>query len=409
MKYFAYAILTMCLIAAANPILDTAAQSARQTVLKNQKPRAQFNGVVPRTVGRHASRKRKVNAGTVRIITDSIGSTHTRMAADMMAVFDKADELRILPILGRGAEQSITDILYLKGIDFGIVQSDVLQYIRDQGKFPDIQNRIHYITKLHNQEFHVIARKTVTSLADLEGKKVNFGIVGSGAHITATAVFKAHNLTVKKTTFDEINALDKLRLGEISAMVYVAGKPAPLLANIAADKNLHLIPVPYLATLKNYLPAKFEARDYPGLVAKGQTVPTIAVRAVLAVFNWRPGTPRYRKMVRFISTLFTKFHELRKPPRHPKWREVNIHAKVPGWNRYPPATEWVAKNDLLVAARRAKFRPDAGPEKKAFRKFVMRRGKIRGNGATSPRNMDAMFEQFMQWHKARARQARALR
>lgn len=354
----------------------------------------------------HASNKRTVNQGTVSIIADTIGSTHTRMVADLAAVLDKGNDLRILPVIGRGAQQSITDILYLRGIDFGIVQSDVLTYIKQQRTFGNIENRVHYITKLHNQELHVIARKEIKSLSDLKGRKVNFGIEGSGAHITASAIFKNQNLQVEATNFDEVNALDKLVLGELAAMVYVAGKPAPLLAHIQSQKGLHLLPVPFDSSLSEYLPAKFEHRDYPGLVDKGRAVPTVAVRAVLAVFNWQKGTSRHAKVTKFISTLFTNFHELRKPPRHPKWREVNIHAKVPGWNRFPPATEWVARNAQLVAARREKLKPKKPSEKQAFKAFISRRGDGQQKTVSRESEQDNLFEQFLRWRKARNKQSR---
>ncbi len=353
-----------------------------------------------------ATTKAKVNGGTVGFIADTVGSTHTRMTADVAAVLDKGDELRVLPVLGRGALQSITDILYLRGIDFGIVQSDVLKYIKDEGIYPGIENRINYVTKLHNQEFHIIARKDIRTLEDLRGKKVNFGIKGSGAYITATAVFKAYSLKVVTTEFDEVNALDKLKLGEIAAMVYVAGKPAPLFASVAADDGLHLVPVPYKDSLVDYLPAKFTARDYPALVEEGKTVSTVAVRAVLAVFNWRPGGERYKKAVRFVSTFFTNFHELRKPPRHPKWREVNIYAKVPGWKRFPPATEWVERKAREVAEKRKRLQPKkqaaaTAPMKQAFVKFLNARRQAGQARALSGPEVDKLFERFQQWQKAR--------
>jgi len=353
-----------------------------------------------------ASNKARVNAGTVGFVADTVSSTNTRMTSDIAAVFDNGDKLRILPVLGRGALQSITDILYLRGIDFGIVQSDVLKYIKDERIYPSIENRINYITKLHNQEFHIIAGKGIGSLADLNGRKVNIGIRGSGSHITATAVFKASGVEVDATEYDEANALDKLRLGEIAAMVYVAGKPAPLFAQVAADQNLHLVPVPFNDKLGDYLPAKFTAADYPGLVESGKTVPTIAVRAVLAVFNWAPGSERYKKVVNFISTFFTKFSELRKPPRHPKWREVNIHAKVPGWRRFPPASEWVARNARQVAENRIKMQPKKdGRIKQAFLKFLNSRRGGRAQSRLKDPDVNELFEQFVKWQRAQPRSA----
>jgi uncharacterized protein len=49
-----------------------------------------------------------------------------RIAADLAAVLDGGQTLRVLPVLGKGSLQNLADILYLRGIDVGIVQSDAL-------------------------------------------------------------------------------------------------------------------------------------------------------------------------------------------------------------------------------------------------------------------------------------------
>ena len=72
----------------------------------------------------------RANAGTVGVIAGGIDGTYARIAADLAAVLDEPDGLRVLPILGKGSVQNISDILALRGVDVGIVQSDVLAYAR---------------------------------------------------------------------------------------------------------------------------------------------------------------------------------------------------------------------------------------------------------------------------------------
>ena len=132
----------------------------------------------------------QVNGGTIGVITGSITGTYSRIATDLSAVLDDGDALRILPIIGKGSAQNITDILYLRGVDVGIVQSDVLTYVRDSGLYPDIDTRIAYLAKLYNEEVHVLARKDIASLKDLAGRKVNFAHEGSGTYITGTTIMK---------------------------------------------------------------------------------------------------------------------------------------------------------------------------------------------------------------------------
>ena len=70
---------------------------------------------------------------------------------------------------------------------------------------------------------------------------------------------------------------------------------------------------------------------------EGGTVETIAVGAVMAVYAWPAATERHRKVARFVEAFTTKFPAFLQPPRHPKWREVNLAAQVPGWTRFTPA------------------------------------------------------------------------
>ena len=132
-------------------------------------------------------------------------------------------------------------------------------------------------------------------------------------------------------------ALTKLRNGEIAGMVYVAGKPARLFTAVPPGRGLHFVPIPATpALLETYLPSTLGAAEYPNLVPAGSEVETIAVGAVMAVYAWQPGTERYRKVSRFVHAFTRRFDEFLRPPRHSKWREVNLAAQVPGWTRFDP-------------------------------------------------------------------------
>lgn len=336
----------------------------------------------------HINIVNRVNGGRVGIISGGIGGTYIRIATDLASVLDDGDRIRVLPIMGKGSVQNITDILYLKGIDIGIVQSDVLKFMKRQAVHRNIEARIHYITKLYNEEFHLISSKNIASVKDLAGKKVNFGVKGSGTYMTATAVFTALGVDIVPVSYDQALAFEKIRTGEIAATVYVAGKPARAISDLKAESGFVFLPVPFNAKLQEtYLPARLTANDYPELVKEGAAVDTIAVGAVMAVFNWRPGTARHRRVVKFIDTFFSRFNEFQKSPRHPKWKEVNLAAELPGWTRYAYARQWLAKNRNKPAA----IRED-------FKKFVSAKGQ---NASLSQPQLDALFKKFMRWRQAR--------
>ena len=338
--------------------------------------------------------RNRVNQGTVAIMSGGVNGTYIRIASDLAAVLDKRDQLRILPFIGKGSVQNIADILYLKGIDLGIVQSDVLGFMRKQNLYPNIAQRIRYITKLYNEEVHILANKEIRELADLAGKKVNVDVAGSGTAITAQTLFETLGLKVETTNFDQALALEKVKNGEIAAVVYVAGKPTDLFRRIEPGADLHFVPVPPTADLlQTYLPSLLTHDDYPGLIPDGQSADTVAVGAVLAVYNWDPHSERYKRVAAFVDAFVGQFEEFLKPPRHPKWQEVNLAAEVPGWTRFQPVQDWLDRQTKTAGV---------GYDialKSSFEEFLafMSESGGRNSSSSNPQNREALFARFLEW------------
>src|SRR3954452_13313682 len=294
--------------------------------------------VIPKSLqeggSEYAIRERK-NAWTVGIAGGLIDGTYMRFADELAKVLDDGDNLRILPMVSYGAASNLDDLLYLRGVDLAVTQSDVFEYFRTERKTSNLQNRVHYMLRLPIAELHILAKTDIRSIEDLRGKRVNFGPAGSGSSLTGTIVFQRLGVQVEQVLIDQQSALQKLQSGEVAALVRVVGKPVDFFARIPSTSGLHLVPIPFTKTFADYYTVgEFENKDYPSLVAEGQKVDTIAVPAVLAVFNWPGGSDRYRRIERFAERLFAQWDQFLVPPRHPKWRDVNLSATVPGWTRH---------------------------------------------------------------------------
>src|SRR5215470_8996140 len=164
-----------------------------------------------------------------------------------------------------------------------------------------------YITKLYNEEMHVVAAKSVEKLSDLEGKTVAVDLPNGGTFITAITVFERLGIHPKFAYIEQRLAYEKMRKGEIDAMVAVQGVPSKFTTTIK-DERFHLVPIEYAAPLQgDYLPSQLKADDYPSLIPAGQRIDTIAVPAILAAYNLSPGSERYRKVERFVQAFFDKF------------------------------------------------------------------------------------------------------
>src|SRR6201996_1208063 len=137
-----------------------------------------------------AQTKQALNANTITLITGTIGGTYVQIGADLASVLDDGNKLRVLPIVGRGSVQSMADILFLQGVDIGIVRADTLDYLERKGFAKDIKKQFTYVTKLYNEEMYVIASKSVRSLADLNGKRVSVDLPNGGTFVTASIVFE---------------------------------------------------------------------------------------------------------------------------------------------------------------------------------------------------------------------------
>jgi TRAP-type uncharacterized transport system substrate-binding protein len=337
--------------------------------------------------------KERKNTWTVGVAGGLLSGTYMKFADELAKVLDDGDNLRILPIVSYGAASNLDDLLYLKGVDVAVTQSDVFEYFRTVRKTSNLENRINYVIRLSISEVHILAGKKIKSLEDLRGKKVNFGPAGSGSSLTGTIIFRRLGIEVEQVLNNNPQAIQQLKSGELAALVRMIGKPIDFFAKILADSGLHFVPIPFSKKFGDYYTlGEFTHQEYPSLVAEGERVDTIAVPTVLAVYNWAKGGDRYRRVERFIESLFAKFDKLQSPPFHPKWRDVNLAATVPGWNRFSVAEAQLQK---LHNNKPAPSQEDMQSE---FRDFLSRSADGRG-APRSESERDALFREFLSWRE----------
>ena len=355
---------------------------------------------IPKSIqqgGSDAVIKQRKNAWTVGIAGGLIDGTYMRIADELGKVLDDGDNLRVLPMVSYGAASNLDDLLYLRGVDLAVTQSDVFEYFRTERKTSNLQNRVHFMLRLPIAELHILAKTDIRSVEDLRGKRVNFGPAGSGSSLTGTIVFQRLGVQVEQVLIDQQSALQKLQSGEVAALVRVVGKPVDFFTKIPSNSGLHLIPIPFTSTFADYYTAgEFEAKDYPLLVAEGRKVDTIAVPAVLAVFNWSKGSDRYRRIERLAERLFSHWDQFLVAPRHPKWRDVNLSATVPGWTRHTIAEQMLARF----------YGPSASAQNDTSRDFQAFMDRPGSGVPQSEADREVLFRGFLQWREQQGRPAR---
>ena len=285
----------------------------------------------------------RVNDWTVGLAGGFFEGTFIRYAAELAKALDDGDNLRILPLVSYGGNENIRDLLYLRGIDLAIAYTDTLELHKKSGQAKNIEQRINYISELLTGELYIFARPEIKKLQDLDGKKVSLGIRGGSATTTGPIVFERLGIKPEIAFISNTVAIEKMKTGEIDAIVHTGGKPNDLFVKLKPEPGFHFVPIEFSNKFADYyLPCTLTNDDYPNLIKPGENVETLCMLAVLAVYNWPRQSDRFRRVERFIQYYFERFDKLKQPSFHPKWKDINLSARVPGWNRYWVAEEKVA-------------------------------------------------------------------
>lgn len=134
-----------------------------------------------------------------------------------------------------------------------------------------------------------LADSGIASLADLRGKRVSVGAPGSGTEVNASTLLAANGITDADITPERLNfneTADALRDGAIDAGFWSVGPPTSSILNLAATREITLIPLSAeeIANAQSaepvFAPYTLAAGMYDGVEA---AVPTISIPNALVV------------------------------------------------------------------------------------------------------------------------------
>ena len=357
----------------------------------------------PKQTGAPASaeqkRKEAINSWTVGLAAGRTEGAPLQFAAELARVVDDGDNMRVLPIVTRGPFDNVFDLLYLRGVDAAIVYGDVLEHFKNTPEIAGISRRINYLINLFPSEVHVFAGPDIKSMKDLEGKTVNFNTVGTAAAYSGPIIFKQLGINIDAQFIPHNVAMESMRKGEnkFAATFWISSKPLPQFLKGNFPPGFKFIPVEYTDKLEYYFPAYLESKDYPALIAEGQRVETIAVPAVLAVYDWPADTDRYNRVSRLVDYIVDRFPRLQtEAGYHPKWKDVNLAGTVPGWQRFGPME---AKLKQITSA--IKQPPPAAAPARQKIDHALARAQAARAAPNDPREQERLFQQFIEWTKQR--------
>ena len=345
-------------------------------------------------------RKDAINSWTVGLAAGRTEGAPLQFASELARVVDDGDNMRVLPIVTRGPFDNVFDLLYLRGVDAAIVYGDVLEHFKNNPEIAGISKRINYLINLFPSEVHVFTGPDIKSLKDLEGKTVNFNTVGTAAAYSGPIIFKQLGIKIDAQFIPHNVAMESMRKGEkkFAATFWISSMPlAPFLKG-NFPPGFKFLPVEYSDKLEYYYPSYLESKDFPALIPEGQRIETIAVPAVLAVYDWPADTDRYNRVARLVDYIVDRFPRLQtEAGYHPKWKDVNLAGVVPGWQRFAPMD---AKLKQITSSIQ---QPPASAPSPARQKIdhALARAQAARAAPNDPREQERLFQQFIEWTKQR--------
>ena len=328
------------------------------------------------------------NTDWLGVVAGDEAGSETELAADMAELFASTAQFRVAPVPGDGGLQNISRLLNDPHIDAGFVSTDVLADAKTQSEFPNLADKLQVVARFCPQEVHVLAGADIKSLTDLAGKSVNFGPAGSSSAVTAAILFKVLNIAVMPVALDGRTAITELVKGAIAADVVVGAKPVPRIAQIPADSGLHLLSVQFSGSLEDsYLPTGLDHDDYPNLIEMETEIPSVATGLALLAAAEKNDGGHAERVARLVDTVFSRFGELKRDGRSPKWREINLAASLPGWTRDPAALAWLSQHSDVSAPN--------GPQAK------LEPGVAQTSLPSGQSQREALYKQFIEWQRAR--------
>ena len=225
----------------------------------------------------------------IALATGGTSGTYYAVGGVLKTVLDSKLTLSTLNVESTGASVANVNMITDGEAQMAILQSDVINYAHEGTNSFDgaPETDALWVAGIYNETVQILAKPGINTVADLKGKTVCVGDVGSGTEINAWQVLGAAGLTK-----DDVNAVngsfqdgvDQLKDGKIDAAFTVAGAPTTAIGDYATTNTLNLVSLTdeELAAIQEAYP--FLIRDdLPSTTYTGMTgdVVCVAIQATL--------------------------------------------------------------------------------------------------------------------------------
>ena len=181
-------------------------------------------------------------------LTFGTGGVYYPLGGEYAAIYEANIDDVTVTYTDSGASVENIGKIFQQEWQLGIVQSDTAaSAVTGSGEFEGAQvDNLGWIAGLYPEAAHIVtlAGSGIESPADLAGKRIAVGDVGSGTRAVSDAILAAYDIgegDYEPFEQDFSSSLDLLRDNNIDASVFVVGTPTGSLGDLAATNDVKLV------------------------------------------------------------------------------------------------------------------------------------------------------------------------
>ena len=195
-----------------------------------------------------AAVKDGAGAGETKDLTFGTGGeagTYYAFGGVLSSFVSGKNDFKVTAVTSGGSKANIED-MSANDVQLGFVQSDVMSYAYNGERLFDTKvEGFSVVAALYMEQVQIVTTNSkIASVADLKGKNVSIGAVGSGVYFNAIDVLDAYGMTEQdiKPVYQSFgDSADSLKDGKIDAAFIVAGAPTNAITDLATSGNVYLV------------------------------------------------------------------------------------------------------------------------------------------------------------------------
>ena len=293
------------------------------------------------------------SGGSLTFVTGDDTGTYYDFGSVMGDTVSEFTDTQVTVISSNGSQANI-EALYAGDADIAFVQSDVMAYGYNGTRLfaeTGAVTTFSTVAAMYIEQVQLVTLDpSIKSVADLAGKRVSVGAVGSGVYYNAMDILGVYGLTEDDIipafyAFSETS--EALRGGQIDAGFVVAGAPTNAVASLAATNDTYLVSLDDEHINALIASSPYYARTTIGSEVYGtlEDVTTVGIIAVVIASDSASDDDVYN----FISAIFNNLDIL----AHDKTKEVSLDfaASVTDVPYHPGAARYFSERNLTVPTK----------------------------------------------------------